>query len=128
MQRQKLSAFLLDAVHSPDLLCVSDERLRTLVLRLPSGMSWRYYLGEPFVPIYLTARELQVFAHAALGRTMRRTGELMGLSARTIEFYLLNMKRKLCCRSKQALVVKLMHCELMRRLCACIEASESLPS
>lgn len=64
----------------------------------------QYYLGIHFPGIYLTRREAECVYHLLKGRTMAAAGECLGLSARTIEFYLKNIKIKLDCRNKAGLI------------------------
>lgn len=58
--------------------------------------------------ISLSWREIQCIYFLLAGCTIRLTGEMMFLSPRTIEFYLNNIKRKLMCRRKDEVMVKIM--------------------
>jgi len=66
-----------------------------------------YYLNEPFYKVYFTQRELDCLKLLKLGLTNREVGERLGLSERTIEFYIRNMREKTGCMSKVALIEKM---------------------
>lgn len=54
----------------------------------------------------LTGRERQVAALAATGRTNREIGEALGLSAKTVEWHLSRVLRKLELRSRVELAAR----------------------
>lgn len=54
-----------------------------------------YYLGGEFSNIYLTRQEVYALKHLAHGETMKEAGGLAGLSPRTIENYLNNVRTKM---------------------------------
>jgi len=54
--------------------------------------------------VCLTARESQCALYLLKGKTYADIAELLGLSPRTIEFYVNNMKMKLHCKSKSELI------------------------
>ncbi|HEY9247503.1 MAG TPA: response regulator transcription factor, partial [Rariglobus sp.] len=53
----------------------------------------------------LSRREQEVLGHVLAGRTSRETGELIGLSARTVEFHRANIMAKLGADNLAELVV-----------------------
>lgn len=55
----------------------------------------------------LSQRQIQCAEYLLNGRTAKETGELLGLSVRTVEYYLGNIKSKLECKNKTELIVKL---------------------
>lgn len=57
--------------------------------------------------IYLTKRETECMTHLIEGKTIKLTAESLGLSDRTVEYYLNNIKAKLQCRTKNELVSRL---------------------
>lgn len=57
--------------------------------------------------IYLTARETECMTHLIEGKTIKLTAASLGLSDRTVEYYLNNIKAKLQCRTKNELVSRL---------------------
>ncbi|OGT27053.1 MAG: hypothetical protein A3E54_02250 [Gammaproteobacteria bacterium RIFCSPHIGHO2_12_FULL_41_25] len=75
-----------------------------------------YYLGEDFPGIYLTKREAQCIFWLAQGLTIPEVGVKMDLSARTVEFYVKNMKLKLNCISKKELVDTVLQTTLLQQL------------
>lgn len=55
-------------------------------------------------PVYFTYREAQTIWHALRGHSVKTTAVKMGLSPRTVEFYMKNMRLKIELKSKQALL------------------------
>lgn len=74
------------------------------------------YLGEKFPDVYLTKRETQCCLLLLQGYTMRSIGIELGLSARTIEYYLNNIKKKLDCKRRDQLVFKLLDSAFIENL------------
>lgn len=68
---------------------------------LPIG---NIYLGGSYPSVYFTPREAQCALLLLRGMTIREVGQVMRLSARTIEYYLDNMKVKVACRRKSELI------------------------
>lgn len=60
--------------------------------------------GDEFENIHFTNRETECIAHLLKGKTIKATAHALGLSPRTVEFYLNNMKQKLGCNTKSKLV------------------------
>lgn len=63
----------------------------------------RCFLGSKFPGQYFTLREAQVAYYLVLGQSMKLIAKSMGISSRTVEFYLKNMRRKLDCRNRSEL-------------------------
>jgi DNA-binding CsgD family transcriptional regulator len=88
---------------------VQEERVK-----IPGFRRFKKYpLGESYPGIYFTEREAQTIFHFLYGRTTVEVAEILGLSRRTIEFYVKNMKIKLNCRLKSELVCKVRGSEFM---------------
>ncbi|MBA3660350.1 MAG: PAS domain-containing protein [Gammaproteobacteria bacterium] len=66
--------------------------------------SKRYYLGEDFGNEYLTHREVEVFRKLLLGYTAKQMGEVLNISAKTIESYIDNLRRKLQAKNKGEII------------------------
>jgi len=64
----------------------------------------RYYLGGIFKSVYLTWREAQVLKQLLLGYTAEQTGNHLGLSRKTVEGYINNIKIKLQVSTKGELL------------------------
>ncbi len=63
--------------------------------------------GKPLaVGKILSRREQQVLAHVLAGKTSREIGELIGLSARTVEFHRANLMAKLGSPSPTDLLIR----------------------
>ena len=60
------------------------------------------YLGEV---ITITVRECETLALISTGLTVPQAATQLGLSTRTVEFYVKNLRFKLKCKSKRALIV-----------------------
>ncbi len=75
------------------------------------------YCPEAYIPTYyqlsvisnpseLSSRELEVLFCILRGKTAKQVGEILTLSKRTVESYLINIRTKLNCQNKSALLVK----------------------
>lgn len=75
-----------------------------------------YYLGEQYPGIYFTKREAESIFWISQGNTIVKTAAIMGLSPRTVEFYVKNMKAKTNCASKKRLIEKVLKTNLLSQL------------
>lgn len=75
-----------------------------------------YYLGKEYPNIYLTKREAECMFWIVQDCTIAETALKMGLSARTVEFYVKNMKLKLQCKNKNKLTEKILLSNLLQQL------------
>lgn len=57
--------------------------------------------------VELTERQLQCAEYLLQGKTAREIAELLGLSRRTVEYYLSNIKSKLECKNKAEMILKI---------------------
>jgi DNA-binding CsgD family transcriptional regulator len=64
----------------------------------------RIDFGHVVPGAYLTLQENRCVCHLLRGKTAAQTAEDMGLSKRSVEFYLLNVKKKFGCKKKRALL------------------------
>ncbi len=76
----------------------------------------RVYLGQSYPQVYFTQRETQCILLLLKGYTMRQVAIFLKLSARTVEYYTKNMKRKLQCRTKSELIGKVLDSEFMQQV------------
>ncbi len=76
----------------------------------------RVYIGAPYEDIYFTHREAQAMALFLKGYTNADVADRVKLSARTIEYYLSNMKAKLACKTKNELMKKIADSEFGRNV------------
>jgi len=65
-----------------------------------------YLSGAGLEGAYFTPRECEIMLSALCGDTMRQSAVKLGLSPRTVEYYINNMRHKLSCESKKQLVHK----------------------
>ena len=76
----------------------------------------QFKIDPEYGKAYLTRREAQSVYYLLEGRTMRESAQLMGLSVRTVEYYLTHVKRKFACRRKSVLLTKLSRTEIAQVL------------
>ena len=99
--------------------CMLRERTRELRHRpaeQKKSANPVYYLGGEFADLYLTKREAETFYYLVQGQTIPEVGRSLDLSARTVEFYVKNMKLKIGVKSKKELLDKLRHTDIMKQL------------
>ena len=75
-----------------------------------------YYLGDKFPAVYLTKREAESMFWLMQSNTIAEAAAKMELSARTVEFYVKNLKLKLNCKNKKMLVNKILQTTLLQQL------------
>jgi DNA-binding CsgD family transcriptional regulator len=56
--------------------------------------------------VMLTEREAECLKHALFGRSYKHIGRTLGLSPRTVEFYISNMRVKFNCTNRYQLIEK----------------------
>ncbi len=78
--------------------------------------STSYFLGGAFAGVYFTKREAQTLFHLLQGKTIPQVGKSLNLSARTIEFYVKNMKLKVGAVSKVELLDKIRCTDIVKQL------------
>lgn len=91
----------IGSLYQDDLL-KSYERKKSAIKK--SRFLKNYFLSEPFTNIYFTQREIECLNLLIEGYSNRKVSELLGLSERTVEFYIRNMREKTGTLSKRALV------------------------
>ncbi len=75
----------------------------------------RIYLGGHFPGVYLTLREAQIVQLLEKYK-YREVAAKLNISRRTVEFYTMNMKKKMHCITKQQLLDKLQRTSVMKQL------------
>lgn len=76
----------------------------------------KFLLGEKFKNVYFTSREAEVMIGLLQGKTINAVAESLGLSPRTVEFYVKNMKSKANCRTKSELIGKIFHSDFIKNI------------
>ena len=66
----------------------------------------RLYLGSSYPNVYFTRREIDCMIHLLKDKTVSEVASEIGLSRRTVEFYVNNMKSKLMTKRKKELINK----------------------
>jgi len=67
-----------------------------------------YKLGKKFKGIHFSRREAECMVCFLQGKTIYGTAAAIGLSPRTVEYYVKNMKSKIGCHSKCELIEKVL--------------------
>lgn len=75
-----------------------------------------FYLGEDYPGIYFTKREAECLIHILEGHTLVSAAQLMGLSPRTVEFYVKNMRLKMGVKNKVELVKKIRKTDFVKHI------------
>lgn len=75
----------------------------------------KYYLSPSYPDVYLSCREAQCVAYFLKGYSNRIIGNILNLSSKTIDSYTDNIKKKLNCRSKAELIVKICQTNFMHQ-------------
>ncbi len=82
--------------------------------RHPTQITRRHFkIDARYGDVYFTLREAQCMAQIMRGRTVKSTALFLGLSPRTVEYYLKNMKAKMKCRTKSELMQLIADTEFM---------------
>ena len=63
-----------------------------------------YFIGGTFPDVYFTTREAECMALLLKGKSIKDTSIVLGISLRTVESYVKNMRIKLGCRNKHHLI------------------------
>ena len=71
-------------------------------------ISQRYSIYKDSDDLFLTQREAECVAYLLYGLTIRGAAKALGISHRTAEDYISNIREKLDCNSKASLIVKIM--------------------
>lgn len=81
-----------------------------------NGAVSMFFLGDSFPGVYLTKREAQSMYYLLQNKTIPQVGKLLALSARTIEFYVKNMKLKVGAKTKRHLLDVIRSTDIMNQL------------
>lgn len=76
----------------------------------------QYPLGKNFPNTYFTYREAQCMKGFLQGQTCTEIGLQLSISQRTVEFYLINMKKKAKCQKKEELIEKIAKSEFIEHI------------
>jgi len=74
----------------------------------------QYSLGPNFRGIYLSQREAECVARLLYGYRYKKIASELGLSRRTVESYLNNVRNKMHCRTKAELIKLIMQSDFLR--------------
>ena len=75
-----------------------------------------YFLGEKFPDIYFTRREAQVMVNLLKGKTIVSVAATLGISKRTVEFYVKKMREKLHAATKPELLELVNETEFLKNI------------
>ncbi len=73
-------------------------------------------LRTPSVEMHLTEREVDTLKELMHGYTNKEIANKLGLSSRTIEYYLKNVRTKLDCASKRELIRLLLKTDFIQKI------------
>jgi len=76
----------------------------------------RIYLVNASTDMYLTKRELDCARHIIKGKTIAATAQEVGLSTRTVEFYINKMKKRFGANKKHELIGRLIELGVLKEL------------
>lgn len=76
----------------------------------------KYQLGELYDGIAFSRREAETMVLLTRGKTAAEIANNLELSSRTIEFYMVNMKRKLNVRTKSKLIELVLASDFMKNI------------
>ncbi|HYF97975.1 MAG TPA: LuxR C-terminal-related transcriptional regulator [Coxiellaceae bacterium] len=97
-------------------LMVSDHTAAPILYRAVKEDDFRVYLGKECPGIYFTRRECQCMLMLLKGKTMKESGSNLNLSARTVEYYVKNMKIKTKSRTRSELISVVLMSDFMRHV------------
>ena len=75
-----------------------------------------YKLGIKFKDISFSRREAECMSHLLRGRSIRGAAKKLGLSHRTVEFYVKKMKKKLNCNTKYELIALVVDSDFLQNV------------
>ncbi|SRR3989339_992778 len=100
-QQNNYQKIRIGSIYQDDLIR-NYERKKLAIKK--SRILKNYFLCEPFTNIYFTQREIECITLLINGHSNRKVSEILGLSERTVEFYIRNMREKTGTLSKNALI------------------------
>lgn len=83
--------------------------------------SKHYKIYKSSDDLFLTQREAQCVACLLYGLTIREVAQTLGITYRTAETYLSNIRKKLNCTSISSLIIKIMDSDFKETAAAVIE-------
>ncbi len=90
-----------------DALKEQEEKDKKTSKKPSRGKTRKYPLGDKYEGIYLSQREAECITCMIMGKTGAGAAKKLGISPRTVEFYVSNMKKKLNCTNKFDLIEKI---------------------
>ncbi len=81
-----------------------EEKLRVMRSTQKPRVRKEYGLGQQYLNVHFSQREADCMVLLLEGMLVREVAEELGLSVRTAEYYVLNMRAKLGCQTKVELL------------------------
>jgi len=75
-----------------------------------------YFLSADETGVHLTMREAQIMVLSIMGNTAKEVSRRLGISYRTVEYYIENIKRKLDCNSKRDAISRLLASQFLANI------------
>lgn len=94
----------------------------------PKEKPKKFVVGEPYPAVYFTQREFDCMVSLLRGRTVKQIAGILGLSPRTVEYYIKNLKSKLGSESRSELLDSAMRTDLIKKVLSGDEGVESAES
>ena len=90
-------------------LCIDKQRFSLSAVNGHGNKlaSYPFRLSKSDRTVSLSYREAQIVVQLLFGRTASKMARVLGLSPRTVEFYLLRIKQKFNCQKRSELIQKL---------------------
>lgn len=89
----------------------ATSKAKTTAQKKPARIKrQKFYLGPSLPDVYFTLREMQTIEQIIAGNNVTQTALILGMSPRTVEYYLRNMRNKLNCRHRWDLIDKVRDC------------------
>ena len=94
-------------------LAKEEEERRGL---LGANKRKRYFLGEKYPGVYFTRREAESVYYLMTEQSYKRVADKLGLSTRTVEYYVNNAKKKLDCNTRLDLLLKVLNSDFLKEV------------
>jgi DNA-binding CsgD family transcriptional regulator len=103
--KEKAASILKEAEKHKLILPFCDDNVD--FLNDKNTFNFSQFVNDDHADLQLTERQWQCSEYLIQGKTIKEIAKQLGLSPRTIEFYVNNLKSKLQCRNKAELIFKL---------------------
>ncbi len=92
---------------------VDDAKIAAIVGEKKVKIMPEYRLGSNYPNIHFSRREAECMAKLLQNKLVREVADELELSVRTAEYYVMNMRRKLDCKTKVELMHKVVNSDFL---------------